>query len=223
MAVSPEGVAPTRSPLGVGWLVFTSLMFDEETGYLDVEHLPVGASVHVDPDRGVTIQHAERPAVNAPPESDLPFTFEELAPLMAAEAVETMRVIARLPGDQIQLWLSGGKDSRLLTAAIIAAGLTDRFDFVTFGAPGKSDPRVAAQIAQRYQLSWQLEDRRGRTPEADLAMVATHTWLVEAMCSGWNTTSDLVASDLVSLTGVGGDYIGWLKEASAGLELAHAG
>ena len=77
---------------------------------------------------------------------------------------------------------------------------------------------MAAQIATDLGFRWELDDRRDRPAEQDLAMVATHSFLTESMLSGWNTTSLLHPRNDMTLTGVGGDYIGWRYESVEGIE-----
>jgi hypothetical protein len=217
LAVTPEGHPPVRSPLAAGWLVFESLIVSDETGYLDVEHVPHGAHVRIDPRRGAGIV----PPVGTPFASrspdDLPHTYEELVPLMADEIRALLRYLAGLPVDSVELRLSGGKDSRLLAAGIVATGLQDRIGTMSFGAPEMADPAVAGAMAQGLGLRWRLEDRRDRPAAQDLGMVATHTFLTEGMLSGWNTTSLVHPRNDVTITGVGGDYIGWRQESTEGL------
>ena len=218
MAATPEGQAPTRSPLGAGWLVLDSLIVSDETSYLAVEHVPHGAWFQVDPEHGATRRIPARTLYEARAPGDLPSTHEALVPLMADELRTLVRYLASLPVDPIELRLSGGKDSRLLAAGVLATGLQDRFLIKLIGAPGAADPKVAAMIATELGLRWERDDRRDRPAAQDLAMVATHTFLTEGMLSGWNTTSLLHPRNDLTLTGVGGDYIGWRYESTEGIE-----
>jgi hypothetical protein len=218
LAATPDGRQPVRSPLGVGWLVFDSFIASDETAYLDVEHVSHGAWIRIDPDCGAETMLPVRTPYEARPPHDLPQTYEELVPLMAVEIRTLLRYLASLPVDPIELRLSGGKDSRLLAAGIVATGLQDRFRIKLIGAPDAPDPKVAAQIATELGLHWELDDRRARPAEQDLAMVATHTFLTEGMLSGWNTTSLLHPRNDLTLTGVGGDYVGWRYESVEGID-----
>ena len=220
LATTPNDQAPTRSPLGAGWLVLDSLIVSDETAFLDVEHVSHGAWIRIDPDRGAETLIPTRTSYEARSPNDLPQTYEELVPLMAGEARTLVRYLASLPVDSIELRLSGGKDSRLLAAAIVATGLQDRFLIKLIGAPDAADPKVAARIATDVGLRWEVDDRRDRPAGQDMAMVATHTFLTEGMLSGWNTTSLLHPRNDLTLTGVGGDYIGWRYESVEGLNAA---
>ncbi len=121
LAATPEGEHPTRSPLGAGWLVLDSLIVSDETGYLAVEHVPHGTWIRIDPERGATQSTPDRTLYEARSPGDLPQTYDELVPLMADEIRSLVRYLASLPVDPIELRLSGGKDSRLLAAGVIAS------------------------------------------------------------------------------------------------------
>lgn len=217
LTVTPEGERPIRSPLGAGWLVFDSLIGSDETAYLDVEHVPHGAGYRIDPQRGARMVSPVRTPFEARHPDDLPRSYDELVPLMADEIRALLRYTVSLPVERVELRLSGGKDSRLLAAGVVDAGLQDRIGFMSFGPPEMGDPAVARMIADGLGLRWRLDDRRDRPAAQDLSMVQTHTFLTEGMLSGWNTTSLLRPANDLTLTGVGGDYIGWRQESTEGL------
>lgn len=80
----------------------------------------------------------------------------------AADAVvSTVASIHRLYDDEITLGLSGGKDSRLIAAAMIAAGRTPRF-LTNEDTPAEGE--VARQLVQI------LRDKRGLRPEHQLQL-----------------------------------------------------
>lgn len=80
----------------------------------------------------------------------------------AADALTTTASsLHRLYGDEIILGLSGGKDSRLIAASLIAAGLIPRF--VT-----NEDTRAEGEVAR--QLVQILRDKRGLRPEHRLQL-----------------------------------------------------
>lgn len=216
IAATPPGQLPVRSPLAAGWLIFDSSIVSEETGYLDVEHLPYGARVAIEPELGARIVEPRvHPLFDRYPH-DLPQTYDGLVPLMAVHLESLVRIANRLPADRRELRLSGGKDSRLLAAAIVASGSKDRYIIRGIGAPEMADPRVARQIATDFGFRWQLEDRRGRPASVEIEMVERHTFLTEGLVSGWNTTALIQPQHDLTLTGVGGDYIGWRQESVTG-------
>lgn len=217
LAITPSGATPRRSPIGAGWLVFDAALFDDETGYAGVAHLPFGDAVRIDPVHGLRIERAERSPFAPGNPGDFPSTYEQLVPPLLEDLCAQLRFVSGLPAGNVELRLSGGKDSRILAAGIVATGLRDRIGLMTFGPPDKSDPIAAAEIARAFDLRWRLDDRRGRPAHVDLGKVALHTFLTEGMVSGWNATSNLDPHHDLTLTGVGGDFLGWRYESALGL------
>ena len=60
--------------------------------------------------------------------------------------------MAALPSDRRHADITGGRDSRLILALMLEAGVTDAFDFRTIGAPHAPDAVVGARIAERFGL-----------------------------------------------------------------------
>jgi asparagine synthase (glutamine-hydrolysing) len=57
--------------------------------------------------------------------------------------------------DNIKCSLTGGRDSRLIAAMLISAGLPARY--YTFGDPAGDDVRIAKQIARSFNLPYEVE------------------------------------------------------------------
>lgn len=204
-AVTPAGIEPERSLMGAGWLLCLGSMLDEESGYWDAQHLPFGSHVTIDPIDGARVVHpGHSPLV---PAAETP--YEDVLERVDHELRETMRVIAELPIPDLELALSGGKDSRLLTAVILSEGLQDRFRFITIGPPDKADPRAARQIASTFGLNWSLIDRTGRSPEAALEEVRAHTGLVEGVTSAWDAVGPTGFAAGATVSGLAGEYLRW--------------
>lgn len=216
-AVTSPGTEPARSIVGAGWIIcHTEMFFDGETGYWDVERIPLGAHVALSPSRGAIVIQAERCPLG--PMGDAA-TYDELLPLVETDLRQTVRAIASLPVATRTLALSGGIDSRLLTAAIISEGLHDRFRFVTTGSPQRSDVIVAQSIASRYGLDWSTDDRSHRPLATEHADILAHTWRTEGLMNGWNLASGATDTDGVIITGLAGEYLRWGRTSRAGLTL----
>lgn len=208
-AITPPGQEPQRSLLGAGWLPCYGSILDEESGFWSVEHVPFGGYVEIHPDAGATLV-ADHPSPLAPPDpTSFPTEYEDIRNAVEHDLRVTMRVIADLPISDLEFRLSGGIDSRLLTAILISEGLTNRFSFMTFGAPDRADPVVAGMVASRYGLDWRLDDRSARPVDVEIEQVMTHTSLIEGMTSGWDATSSTVFSNGAAISGVAGEYMRW--------------
>jgi hypothetical protein len=204
-AVTPEGVVPERSLMGAGWLLCAGSMLDEESGYWDAQHLPFGSHLVIDPRAGATVVEASRSPLVPPAAS----TYEDALERVDSELRSTMRVIAALPIPDLELALSGGKDSRLLTAIVLSEGLRDRFRFVTIGPPNRADSLAARQIATTFGLDWSLIDRSGRSPQEALDEASAHTSLVEGITSAWDAVGPTIFTGGATVSGFAGEYLRW--------------
>ncbi len=216
-AITPEGVVPERSLTGAGWVIcHTEPFFDGETGYWDTERTPLGAHVAVTPGRGAEIVACERCPLGPMGETS---TYDEVLSGVEEDLRQSIRVIAALPVTDRQLGLSGGFDSRLLTAVILSEGLEDRFHFATFGSPERPDAIVARDISRRFGLDWSLVDYSERSVAEERAELLAHTSLAEGLMNGWNPVGALAFSGGVRMTGFAGEYLRWGKTSRAGLSV----
>lgn len=218
-AVTPDGVTPERSLTGAGWVIcHTEPFFDGETGYWDAERTPLGAHVAITPGRGAEVVSCERCPLGPMGETA---TYEEVLSGVEEDLRRSIRAIAALPMEDRQLGLSGGIDSRLLTAVILSEGLEEKFRFVTFGSPERPDAIVARDITRKYGLNWTLVDHSQRSIVEERAEILTHTSLAEGLMNGWNSVGALTFSGGVRLTGLAGEYLRWGKTSRAGLSVTN--
>ncbi|MBK1668944.1 hypothetical protein CKO28_12975 [Rhodovibrio sodomensis] len=94
----------------------------------------------------------------------------------------------------VALSFSGGYDSRLLLAALVAGG--QRPSLFVYGTPGDTDVRIAEQVAEAEGLTFSHIDKRGEPPCGD-------------------AFADLVAQDLVV-------FDGWKNEGLIDIGTDHA-
>ncbi|HET9659098.1 MAG TPA: hypothetical protein VFP05_02135 [Thermomicrobiales bacterium] len=214
-AVTPAGAAPQRSLMGAGWLICEGWMLDEESGYWEVTRPPAGSAVRIQPGRGACVIEPERSPL-LPPAGEPSATYEELLAEAEGDLRSTMRAVAALPVEDRLLSLSGGKDSRTLTALILSEGLQDRFRFSTHGSPERADAIAAKAVATRCGLDWSLQDMAARSPEDELENVLLHTWLTEGMTSAWGAFARPAFSPNLTVTGVAGEGLRWGPIASSG-------
>ncbi len=135
-----------------------------------------------------------------------------------AEALIAAVAPLRSVQEPVQLSLTGGKDSRLVAAALVAAGVPVRAR--THGFPQHPDVVVAAEVARL--LGIEHEVRTPATPEAkiDVATRLRATVLVaDGMLSAFENVGrpDHVASAAVTAGGHGGELLrGGYAETAAG-------
>lgn len=137
----------------MAWMPFFTYMLDERTSFRGVRVLEPGAQVLFGPD-GVRIHEGtpEWKRASLSRSSLTPTEIRERREGLGAALVSHAQTVARVPAPHRVVRLSGGKDSRLVLATLLAAGVADRFEFVTIGAPENADVRTAQHLADRYAL-----------------------------------------------------------------------
>lgn len=215
-AAAPAGGSPSRSLTGAGWLVAENWLLDKETGYWDVERPGPGSFVVMRPGEGaVVVEPSRSPFL---PHADDPFrSYEEILAEVDRDLRATIRAIAALPLEDRMLSLSGGKDSRTLTALILSEGLQDRFRFATHGSPERADAIAAKAIADRFGLDWSLADATERSAEYEVENVRLHAWLMEGTTSAWGSFVRPEFAPTAVVTGVVGEMLRWGPVASSAI------
>jgi len=100
----------------------------------------------------------------------------------------------------ITFFLSGGKDSRLIFSLFKKAGLLDRLDIVSTGAPYSHDVIVAHQITSHYNIGQRFTDSVFRSVNYS-ELLPSHIFLSEARTGPYNMVMFNERSDTVTLTG----------------------
>lgn len=208
-AVAPASATPERSLTGAGWLVSDGWIFDEETGYWDVQRPRTGSSIAITRSAGAQVVEPTRPPFLHPDPTAPSMPYDTLLDDVDRDLRATLRVIAEVPFDDRVLALSGGKDSRTLAAIILSEGLQDRFRFVTNGSPERADVIAARQLAARFGLDWEMIDASGRSPQEEEASARMHAALREGMNSSWSSFEAPVFSPGCTVSGVLGEVLRW--------------
>ena len=208
---------PERDPLAMGWLAFWGSSLGNDSGYWDATRLPFNGQATIGADASVTIETRPRPFWHRPGPSPTEGDYAELLDELDAELRATLRTIMRLSEPSIELRLSGGKDSRLLTALLYDEGLHERIQFLTHGLPSHADARSAELIAQQLELHWRLDDRSVVTVEEEERRLLRHTFLVEGVTSGWDSAGIPSPPHGINISGIGGECTKFGRTATAGL------
>jgi hypothetical protein len=77
---------------------------------------------------------------------------DDLAENVRADIAEGLRAALEFPVDRHIIQLTGGKDSRLILAVALWAGLAHEFEYETVGPPGMEDVNVASDLATLLRL-----------------------------------------------------------------------
>jgi hypothetical protein len=207
---APEGQAPRRDPVGIGWLGFAGVILDDVTGFEGIRLLRQCARIEFDEFGNHAIRSAVHPAHRypelVPPQEAVAIARRDLEAELAAISGMT---VAPMLAD-----LTGGKDSRMILAAMLSAGVADRYRFWTAGSPDLPDVRIGDQLVGMFGLT------RARplplpTPEADrwrlcegedyLGVDRRFVFGTSGMCSLWSAKPITEPFVEVKINGVGGE------------------
>lgn len=147
---TPPGRTPAVDLDAAGDLAFVSYPLGDRTGFAAVRAVPQGAFVRLDRAGAAVDQPTATPWLvdGLLPRLDL----EEMLPVIAGDIRASLRVATALTPAGARFELTGGKDSRLVLAHLLAEGLEDRCTFFTWGAPDLPDVVVAGDLIDRFDL-----------------------------------------------------------------------
>lgn len=141
---------PARDAYGTGWLAYSVYAMGHRTGFENVSVIPVGARVRIGKDGTAEIvPSARRPWRLPDSQVDHP---EEVLTEARVEMTTAVRMALERPGIHVRSGLTGGKDSRLVLAILIGAGLESNVEFQTVGNEDLPDVVIARRIAERFGL-----------------------------------------------------------------------
>ncbi len=141
------GERAARDHRCAAWLAFSGRPIGDRTGYEDVRCIPFGAILQIDPDHGVRFSFTDAPW-------RLPVTDidDSCIDRIEAELIANLRAAIRAMGHTPRLQLTGGRDSRLVLALAVRAGLLRDVEIVTHGKAGTPDAIVAKELATSLGL-----------------------------------------------------------------------
>ena len=221
--ITQAGHDPLRDPLGVGWLVHSGYLIGDATGFEGVRAIAAGRWVQLDPATGATVRTW----------SEDPWFFgdtghtddvDELIVLVRDDIASALKAMVDLPASQHVADITGGKDSRLILALLIAEGLADRLQFQTGGAPSAPDVMIATDIANRFRLKHNAFPL-GRSSSFDAEeRLRTHVFRVAGMLGAWDLLSPMPSLRRVHISGGSGEilrtnYSGYPLELSSADEV----
>jgi len=161
----------SRDPLGAGWLPFCGFPMGSRTGYEGVEVVPLGVSIEVSP-AGIEL----RPATSSwrqPLEGDPHVLLDGVY----ADAVTSIHAALSYPVERKVAELTGGKDTRLILAILLAEGLANQFEYRTWGDADLPDVVVAQELTTMHGLRHEVGHepaRRQRAAERQRRLVAAY-------------------------------------------------
>lgn len=197
------GGAPRRDPLGVCGLAHSSYRIGHRTGFDGVQTLPAGAHIVLRPSSGATLVSAPWPWM---PDSGITDDPRAALDLILDEITEIVATSLTAPATSRVADLTGGKDSRLVLAAAVHAGVADQFTFRTHGAGDLGDVQVASQLAERMGLRHEAELRMTEPPPY-AERLARFVSVSGGVVNAWDLKSPGARPPGVRLSGANGECL----------------
>jgi hypothetical protein len=196
------GQSPSPDVESLVWLTLGSQRLDFASGYSGVSQMEGGAMVRIASDGRAEVKMAWTPPWRgvARPPSDVPVSSQ--ARWLVEEVAECVSAAIELSApDPLAVDLTGGRDSRLILAAILEAGLQDRCEFHTAGPPQLADVQLAQFLADRYGLTHRRVLPQRQRLDA-VGEIEQTVWLTEAMTSAIRPVPLEQTTRLVRVSGI---------------------
>ncbi|MBV9950652.1 MAG: hypothetical protein JO291_01780, partial [Acidimicrobiia bacterium] len=214
-ALAPAGTAPARDPFGACSLAQRRQHVGALTGYVDVSVALVGERVRLGRD-GLRVDQSSQPWI---PDAELLRADPDQLITRAGDALaSTIRTAAQAPIGRRLFDLTGGKDTRVLFALALQAGITDRFEFFTVGPPSLGDVQVADHLAERYGLRHSTERSLSSDTTPYPEAVGAFVERTGGMANMWNANRPRPPEDRLRVQGLPGELLRAIGPLPDGVE-----
>jgi hypothetical protein len=177
-------------PAGLRWLAAIGYRVGTATAYRAVAQLAQEHRIGLGP-RGSTVTAMTDPVICFDGSRGFSAALDPLLDEGIAQAQAAIRLGISSDGP-IDLPITGGKDSRVILALCLAAGLRDRLRLFTRGYEGHPDVVAGAGIAIALGLSHRREPPHGSDEAAHWSRerffdkLMAQTWQTDGMVGGWD-------------------------------------
>lgn len=194
-------------------------MLGEDTYIKGISRLSQGAVIKLQNGELRVNENKDWIYQNAPSKSDVqnPEVFNSIVEQGVNECLANVKAIFS-SADNIPLALTGGKDSRLILALVLQAGLRDKLRLFTNGIEEHPDVIVAKKLANHLQLP-HTTNKPGRFRDPTLATeellrrLATHVFQNDGMFGAWDMKAGKQCVKGLVLAGfIGEVFKGYLKK-----------
>lgn len=220
-AVDPTA-RPERDALSVCSLAATGYRLIPFVGYEGVEVLRPGSYVRLA--AGDTPTVVPRPAIWWPTDEQRAMSDDELVELAAASVAENVAASTTYPAELVVADLTGGKDSRLILAGAMLAGVVDDLYFFTRGPENLPDVAIARELSEMFDFTHlngpalaMVAHAKGITFDAQLELPGTWTerarWYTTTIAGMDNLWQGIPLDDEVSMLQLGGLFGEALRSA----------
>jgi hypothetical protein len=205
-AIARPGAPPILDALGVAGMAHTHDRIGQVTGFAGVSGLPPGAWVELRAGHSPRVH--QRPHPWLPTDAMLGASHHDLVEQAALDIEDEILAARTYPAERHLADLTGGKDSRLVLAAVVSAGAVHDFEFWTDGPPELPDVQIARELAEELSLPFDSGFHRGRYAGGYLDQVVAFVEHTAGMHSLWTLKSPPVDHEpWVRLNGLFGEAI----------------
>ena len=194
------GKSAARDQRFATWLAFIGRPIGDRTGYEDVRCVPFGAGVRIDPDHGARFSFTDAPWLL--PAMDIDDSWIDR---IECELIANLRAAIRTMGHTPRLQLTGGRDSRLVLALVVRAGLLQDVEIVTNGKADTPDVIVAKDLTTRLGIQHTIS--KWNDGVIDLHELCAHVGRVAGAVSPLDSSISLSKESRMSLSGFHGETL----------------
>jgi hypothetical protein len=209
---------PAYDALGLAMVASVGWFPNELTPYQGVRVMPANGELVVTPD-SVTVSSVDSTLEHAP-RPDAPLT-DEMVDRLAQALIDAVAPLRSLPRE-ISVGVTGGKDSRLVAAALKAGEVP--FTAYTGGAPSSPEVIVGAKVAAALDVEHRITRDKAVKPIPLSKRIDETLFFSEGLTAAWSLTErrDVVSGARVG--GAGGETLrsGYVKGVADQLPLSES-
>jgi len=200
-AITPPGARPALDALGVCGLAYSACRIGDRTGFAGVRTLGAGTVVTISAERGAEVVDQPPPWMTGDRDG------ETALDVVMDEISEIVTSTLTLPASRPIADLTGGRDSRLVLAAALHAGVADRFTFRTDGPPELPDVQVAERLARDLGLSYESSLRMPAGHRRYEERLHTFVEVTGGITNAWDVKAPTGGFGAVRLSGANGECL----------------
>ena len=209
------GKIAARDHRFAAWLAFCGYPIGDRTGYEDVRCVPFGAGVRIDPDHGASLSFTDAPWQL--PAMDIDDSWIDR---IESELIANLRAAIKAMGHTPRLQLTGGRDSRLVLALAVRAGLLQDVEIVTHGKAETPDVIVAKDLTTSLGLRHTLS--KWNDGVVDRHQLCPHVGRVTGAVGCTDSSISLSKDGRIALSGILGETLRTNLPTRAGYQDLHS-
>lgn len=205
LAAMAVGTYWKRDSHALGWLVVNNYILDDSTAFSGVRALRPSVAVSIHGELGLRELAVDDPWNTPPP------AYEDALATMSRDITDHIATITSLERP-IRVSLTGGRDSRLVFAFAVAAGVETSFHYVTTESfPGRPDPdvEVASMLAHEFGLQHRVQriNLQHVSSDAFEQRVRIHAHTTYGMLGAKNLRRGLLIRPYTQVSGAFGEVL----------------